>query len=487
MKWLVSDIGKLLTIYVVCIITTYLLPNYVSQIFFLLLLIIFYYSKDNYFWFALVFFLVDPPGGFFPANDYSYGLPMYNLFPGSGRFIYFQELFIFTAFFKALRLKVKPRIIFIKPLILLGFYFLFLFLLSFLIGISTLKILNTIRNVLPWSLIFSISVLISNDENWRKFFRVVFILLIVSITSQIVMILLNQAPAYLLGTDFNPVMSYGELDYSNASLADPSKLRPISSPFISLISLMGAMFFILYKGKSFSKTYLFIILYLAIFSILITATRGWIIAYSIMMILFMVVGGGSIKRFVQITVFLFIAIGLVLLSPRIRMQVENSLTRVETLEKISEGDLTAGGTLSRLDVYSPEVMSKFYENPVLGWGFSDEYAKNTNGHVGNQSLLLNVGVIGFILFSIFWVSICINPFRIIKNLSVLNPYKNGLKVIPIIFVGLFIIHSTSGQQFQYLVGFQNSGFNQMFFFTFVNFYLITAQNYIDPLPEINTI
>jgi hypothetical protein len=272
-------------------------------------------------------------------------------------------------------------------------------------------------------------------------------------------------------------MNYGDVDYSTAALADPSKLRPISSPYISLFALMAAMMFILYRDKSFNKTYLYTILCMALFSILITATRGWIIAYSAMMLLFMIIGGGSVKRFIQVVLFLLIACGLVLLIPKIRTQVENSISRVQTLEKISEGDLTAGGTLGRLDDYSPKVMSKFYESPVFGWGFSDEYAKNINGHVGNQSLLLNVGIVGFIFFVFFWFTISVNPFRIANKLSVFNPYKNSIKVISIIFVGLFIIHSTSGWQLQYLIGFQNGAFNQTIFYAFANFYMLAAIDY----------
>jgi len=468
-----KEMVKFLGLYVICIITTYLLPNIVSQAFFLLLLILFYRSKENYFWFAFFLFLVDPPGGLFPMDDYNYGLAMYNLLPGTGRLVYFQELFIFIAFFKALRAGIKPRLVFKKPLTLLGVYLILLFLASFLFGMTAFRMFSSIRNILPWSLLFSILVLMPDHNDWLRFFRILFILLIISVSTQILSILISRSPAVLLGIDFQPVMDYGPVAYSNAA-ADPTQLRPISSPHVSLIALLGAMFYILYRGKTFNKTWLFIVVYLALFSILVTATRGWIIAYSVMMILFMIVGGRNMKRFTQFTVIMLVVSNIMFLSPHIRYHLKNSIKRVETVGEISKGDLTAGGTDARLKEYSPLVLAKFYESPVIGWGFSNEFADNTNGHVGNQALLLNVGLIGYLLFFYFWYSICKIPIKISRYLPHGNPFKKSLLIIPIIFIGYFVIHSTSGQLFQYAVGFQFSGVSQMYFYAFANFYIITA-------------
>jgi len=476
MSGLKKEMVKFLSLYVLCIITTYLLPNFASQAFFLLLLFLFYRSKENYFWFAFFLFLVDPPGGLFPTDDYNYGLAMYNFLPGTGRLVYFQELFIFTALFKAIRTGIKPRLAFKKPLTLLGAYLILLLLASFLFGMTPFRMFNSIRNIIPWSLLFSILVLMPTHEDWLRFFRILFILLVISVATQILSILISRSPAVLLGIDFQPVMDYGPVAYSNAA-ADPAQLRPISSPHVSLIALMGAMFYILYRGKTFNKTWLFIVIYLALFSILVTATRGWIIAYSLMMILFMIVGGRNMKRFTQFTVIMLVVSNIILLSPRIRNHLKSSILRVETVEEVTKGDLTAGGTDARLEKYSPIVMAKFYESPIIGWGFSNEYADYTNGHVGNQAILLNVGFLGYLLFVYFWFSICRIPISTSYRLPPGNPFKNSLFVIPIIFLGYFIIHSSSGQLFQYAVGFQYQGVSQMIFYAFASFYIIAAKDF----------
>jgi hypothetical protein len=475
MKGFQKEIAEFLGLYVICIITTYLLPNFVSQVFFLMLLLLFYKSKENYFWFAFFLFLVDPPGGFFPIDDYNYGLAMYNILPGTGRLIYFQELFIFTALFKAMKLGIRPRFLFKKPLALLGVYLLLLFLASFLFGMTPFRMFNTIRNIIPWSLLFSILVLMPHHEDWQKFFRIIFILLGISVATQIFSILLTRPPAVFLGIDFQPVMDYGPREYSDLA-GDPSLLRPISSPHVSLLALMGAMFYILFKGRTFSKTWLFIIIFLALFSIVVTATRGWIIAYFLMLFLFGILGGRNMKRFIQFFLVMGAVSFLFLLSPLISKHIRNSFIRVETVEEITKGDLTAGGTDTRLYSYSPKVLAKFYESPIIGWGFSNEFADNTNGHVGNQALLLNVGIIGFLLFIYFWYSICRIPIKTSYYLPPENPFKSSLFVIPIIFLGYFIIHSSSGQLFQYTIGFQY-GVSQIFFYAFANFYIITAKDF----------
>src|SRR3954463_6821206 len=88
------------SLYLVCVVSTYFLPAIINQVVFVAVLVLFYRGKKNYFWLAFYFFLVDPPGALFPLNDYNYGLPMFNLLPGSGRLVYFSELFIFTALLK---------------------------------------------------------------------------------------------------------------------------------------------------------------------------------------------------------------------------------------------------------------------------------------------------------------------------------------------------------------------------------------------------
>ena len=105
--------------------------------------------------------------------------------------------------------------------------------------------------------------------------------------------------------------------------------------------------------------------------------------------------------FSKIALVFIVLISIVLTIPKINLQILQVVERTLTMEDLAKGDLTAGGSLSRLTERGPRVMKKFYEQPVLGYGFSEEYYKFLDGHVGNQSLLLNGGIIGFIIISYF--------------------------------------------------------------------------------------
>ena len=73
------------------------------------------------------------------------------------------------------------------------------------------------------------------------------------------------------------------------------------------------------------------------------------------------------------------------------------------MEAIAGGDLSAEGTLQRLDYRSQRVMGAWRENPVFGWGLSDNGYEYGDGHVGNQCLLAISGIVGFLLLNGFLI------------------------------------------------------------------------------------
>ena len=77
----------------------------------------------------------------------------------------------------------------------------------------------------------------------------------------------------------------------------------------------------------------------------------------------------------------------------------NSWSRVITVEKVIEGDITGGGTISRYDIRAPKVMEGFFSSSVVfGAGFSNHYYKYSDGHVGYHNILLNAGLTGSFIF-----------------------------------------------------------------------------------------
>ncbi len=147
--------------------------------------------------------------------------------------------------------------------------------------------------------------------------------------------------------------------------------------------------------------------------------------------------------------------------PKINKQINNAFERVLTLEAIVEGDATAGGTLTRLTERGPRVMNKFYESPVFGFGFSNEFYEYWDGHVGNQTLLLNGGVVGYLLYIVFlfkMISFYYSNYKINKN--------NNLFLLIALILCLVIIHSSSRIIFLYSLGVKTAlALSFMFYFS----------------------
>jgi O-antigen ligase len=123
--------------------------------------------------------------------------------------------------------------------------------------------------------------------------------------------------------------------------------------------------------------------------------------------------------------------------------------RLSSIQLLISGDLTAGGTLQRLDVRMPKVMNKFWESPIIGWGFSNGFQEYKDGHVGHANILLNIGLLGYVFINIIYLKICIKTKKIIQNREVLM--KEGRAPLVYLFglFSIFIIHSSSTQFWGY--------------------------------------
>lgn len=142
-------------------------------------------------------------------------------------------------------------------------------------------------------------------------------------------------------------------------------------------------------------------------------------------------------------------------NPTLSSFMGRSLNRLLTIEKLIEGDPTAGGTLGRITERRPIVINKFKKSPILGFGFSEDFYEYSDIHLGNETLLLKGGFVGYLLMLIFWIYFNITLYKRNLMLSKQNIYKNALLVFIIGFIGFFIIHSSSGYVFNYHINYQS--------------------------------
>jgi hypothetical protein len=181
-------------------------------------------------------------------------------------------------------------------------------------------------------------------------------------------------------------------------------------------------------------------------SAFLSATRGWIIAFTVVLLLtaFLIDTNKGISRFITIAITGFIIVfALMFFSPMLESQMNSSFRRVSTIENVFKGDITAGGTSIRLSERGPKVLTKFKERPLFGFGYSDVYFEYADVHVGHHTILLNGGVIGYIIFTFIFIKWLIIIIKNSSNKLIKKKHGNALKIYALSLIFIYIIHSTS--------------------------------------------
>lgn len=455
-----QDFFLLWGLYFFSFMVVYFAPPVTKFPFFIILLFLFYVTKRDYLWFAFLIILVARIGDLFPhtaiVEGYSARLPVYNL---AGIRLPFVDLFIATIFIKSLFSKIKFSSV-IKPWFLLLLVYLFsLYLLSIIFGMSFDQHIITVRSLLPLTLIYSFPRLINkNNEEFYKLF--------VLLSTAILLVVVAQLIKLTTGFSVSSLITGVE----EVSVFDYEYIRVLMSPFLNLIVFVLALFY--FAKSKHGNQYVLIVLLLCLFSIFISATRGWIIAYSLVLFLFFLYQLKSVFKLIRIGIFSSLLFLLLMQIPNVDVAIESATKRTQTLYALAEGDITAGGTLKRLDQRGPRVMNKVYESPVVGFGFSSDYWEYADEHVGHQNLLLQVGIAGTILFYLM-MAFFIHKVVVYKQQLRISSERHAVNIFIISILCVIIIHSTSTQFIGYILMVAQIEKMLFFsiFFTYADFYL----------------
>lgn len=414
------------------IVVTYFYSGVITIIWYLAVLVLYSVSKNEALWLAFFLSTVDGFMGF--MGLYSITLRIIPDLPG----IELAQFYVVIALIKAISKRKSPGLFYFKYLQVMFFYVIFMILWGQISGFSggLNTYLRVLKLVLPLTLFYSIPVLFSDEKSYERFFSLVFFILIVAFLTQLFTLLTGIEPA-------------GSTYINEELFSEPGTFRGFFNAAATLLSLFGALYYLsLRDQKAFSQGVLYLVISSALGMAIISATRGWIIGLSMVLIIqatvLFTMGRKSIPWLVIFIIVVFIA-GMS--NPKIRKQVEYSRERVMTLSSITEGDSSASKTLYRLNVRGPTVMNVWKQKPLFGWGFSDTFWIYGDGHVGNQNILLFSGIVGFLLLIGFliWFSY-IMLRRFIQSRRIRKPHP-GFLAFPVFLLGWFVIHSTSGQQF----------------------------------------
>ena len=421
---------------------------------FLIVLPIVWFSRRDYVWIAFFFILMEIPGGLFSGGlrDDPFRLPIYSLAPGFSFAI--NELFIVVILIKTLFVKRIERNysppFFQKELKLILWLFITLIIISPILGTSIDTISNFFKISLSLTLFYSLFHLINNEEHLVKFLKLMFPFVFVALALQIYGLINREQLIALV----KPGILVAQGSYTSGD--HEGWIRPIEMGHAMLITFTGSLFFLMSKRHNRELKYLVLINLISFLVIVMSGTRSWFIAFCLGYFAFFFLAGKRIpKLFINsigvILIFIFFIGGISV----VNKQVNNALSRIATIGKVIEGDITGGGTISRFDVRAPKVVDGFLSSSIiLGAGFSDHFYKYADGHVGYHNVLLNTGIAGSLIFLYLIIKVLRRPIIITKKYKNINKSLLRTSIISLI---LLLIINTGTQT----IGFTPDGVNRV--------------------------
>jgi len=460
-----KEIYLLVFLFSLTFVTYYLLPSFKNiGILFTFLLFLLTKKQYDYIYLIMVFLYNNAPGGLF-----SNGLITIDTL---GLKIPIIGIFSIVVLIKLLFSKktINSNFFFKSSLY---FYFCWLFFLlieGFVFGIEGggksggRYIFYYSLTFIIFPVFFIVPQILNNYTLILKTFKILSVLLVVNFLTQLYNIFtLNDLNTIFGGATY--------IDTDEIIEGEVVLSRPLYFVQGSFFCLFLSMFLLFYEKKKRKKKYLLFVLILSYLTIFITATRGWFIAYSFF--IFLSIFSSILNNFQNFRLFISISIIAVFSfitiysSDKLSKHLDSTFGRLETTLLIGEGDLTAGGTNIRLTERNDPVMARFYEKPITGWGFSKVGIETLDGHVGNQSILMTSGIVGFFIFIFILLQITIKLF-ILSKISNLENKKVAIYIIIISLFALIIIHSSSAQVFGYLRYVRDYGLGAFFVAIFLS-------------------
>jgi hypothetical protein len=403
-------------------------PSFLGPMMQLAVLMLFYRSRKPWLWIAVFMFT-----SFVPGALYHFALNR-NLIILSQSFIgslTFTLAFSLIAMLKAVQSGRKG--VFYKT-----HWFLCLIYLLFLIPFYGAKLTYLIKGFAGFSLMISIPMLLVTQDDYNNLFLYIFMGNFFVLGTSLFQISMGYPFVRLLGGS-----AFRDL---NIFLVEDTQgiIRSIWGVEYSYLALIGTLFYLAYKRSPFRNSFLYISLLIGWLNIVFSATRGWIIASTLVIALYSFIMIPRLFRRITIMAPIIALMFLLLMQiPVVSSQISKALSRLQTSESILEGEITDEATGGRAST-GKIIMDVFKENPLVGWGYGSTAMNYLNLHAGNQSMLMQFGAIGYTLFLILWIMFILKLFQRARIHHLSSDYRNTLYVPALAFLGLFMIHSTSG-------------------------------------------
>ncbi len=424
------DFIFLFTLLFLSVLFVYFLPMIYSRIFSLFLLLLFLISKKDYFWFAFFFIIVAHPGYLF--SDFSgesiARLPLYSLLPE----VSFTpiDFFLILALGKALLIGKKVGFRLKKPILSIFFYGIILLILSiFVYGVRFDSLGLMLRRVFTYTAIISFSFLVFKREDLWRFMNLIF--------PVVFFIFFTQVYFIAKGDEFINLLSPG---FRDIALMEEGQLRPVmGGVVIVFFSYIFSLYQLSFKQGWPRRIYLSMVAVVTFLSIFLSATRIWLIMFGFVLICYILFVARRLNQIARVVLISALAIILLMEIPLLRNTASIAMTRYSELITIAQGRFEeSSGFQIKYNKRLPRVLMGLRQNWIFGWGFSDTYLYYHDGHVGNFNVVLQIGIIGFLILVYFWLSYFKMIFSTRRRLKNENPSKRALSVLGISFGAMLV-------------------------------------------------
>ena len=442
----VKDHILLWVLFLSTIAVIYLLPKVWDYIFILGVFVLFAISKRDSLWLAYYIILYTAPMGFFAegSQEAIFRLPLFKL--GGGLSFSTLHLLLRIGLVKAFLKRNKVDSFFSKHFQVLLVYVFFLIAIALIVHRTSMSVLlDGMKHAFGISFIYIIYKLIDVREEKYRF---IFLLLPFGF-----LILLDATYFMVTGGEyiynlFNPYtprrVIYLGIDSQNVLNI---RFQFIGFYLSYLIFIFSMSFWFICRNKVYLLTSA-----LAAFVIVIAgALRSWFVIYAGALLLFIYYNynSGILKRSIVIA-----AVTLLLILPIIRTPVgsaafSGAFQRISTVFTLGEESSLASQQIeAKIDKRLPSQLQYIKDNPLTGWAFTE---KRGDPDVGNFGLLVDAGIIGFLIFAWFWISYL---SVISKHIawSYTRSARNALRMLIVLFLGILLSHFTTNMVFIYYGG-----------------------------------
>ncbi len=391
-------------------------------------ILLFWVMRDHVLGLAMLFIMIMNPWGMFQYKPDDVLIPLTSTM--GVQYQPFFSLAVFAKVFFRIRMRrgrVRNYIYQFYPPFF--YYLLFLLVIGAIFGHNDLSLYWTFHGVTHFLVFLAIPVMFTENELIR-FNKLIFIFTILHILGSFVeLVFPNTVMVWFQGGASNTTgIAYGE-----------GVIRIVSGIGLSIYSLIVAAYYLVRRNSHFSVLLLYMVLVLSWFFIWQSATRGWMIASTFFIISFFLYYSGKVLSARNTFTAVALILLLVFFMPQtLQQNFQGAFNRFTTLEALVEGDVTAGGTLSRLTERTPRVLSQFEKSPVFGFGFSQPTRAYYDFHVAIPSLLLLGGIMGLLVLVYTLANIILFFFKKDKY----RVYK-GVFIFGIAIIALLIINASS--------------------------------------------